>query len=110
MVAFEAPNGPKVSDVARKWSQAQTVISKHLRGYLMRKMEAPRAVGRFKKYAEDEPFEENSKRNMTRQWLYKGTCEALLQRKDMNDAARMSFNAVLLSLKERHWKRMSSTT
>ena len=35
---LKRPNRPKVSDVARKWSQAQTVISKHLRGYFARKM------------------------------------------------------------------------
>ena len=42
-------------------------------------MEAPHVVVTFQKYTEDEPLEENSKRNMTPQWLYKGTCEALLQ-------------------------------
>jgi hypothetical protein len=34
---LKRPNRPKVADVARMWSRAQTVISKHLRGYFARK-------------------------------------------------------------------------
>jgi len=38
------PNRPKVADVAKRWSKAQTIISKHLRGWFVR-----RQVARFKK-------------------------------------------------------------
>lgn len=34
---LKRPSRPKVADVARMWSRAQTVISKHLRGYFARK-------------------------------------------------------------------------